>query len=107
MSDSQIFFERAGETGADQVIEALTAQHHFHPFATNHFADAGMDNVDEFAVEKAADILNALARIAARPFKEPNEIGTFRRQCKSDRDHFLSRSRGGGGSRIAHAHLKD
>src|SRR5881392_2120446 len=106
MSNPQIFFERAGETGADQVIETLAPEHHLHPFATNHFADAGMDNVDEFAMQPAADVLNAFARISARLFKEPNEIGTFRRQCKSDRDHLVSASRSGGGGRISHPHLK-
>src|SRR3954471_21430713 len=87
MPDAKLFLERAGEPSADQVFEFLPPEHYFHPFPANHFADAGMDDGDELAVERAPNVLDAFARNHARLLKQPNEIGAFRRQRKSDRDH--------------------
>src|ERR1043166_4700449 len=107
MADAKLWFQRPGESSADQPLKFFPPEHYLHSLPANHLAHAGMNDDDHFTVKTAADGLDAFARIQRWCVKQSNEISALRRQCKGDGDHLLLPSRSGGGKRVTGSILKN
>jgi len=107
VANLKIFFQSPGESGADQKFEAFEAKNDLHPFAALSFSDAGVDHRHQLTVNLSPRALDPFTRNRAAVLDPPNEVGAFRGQSKSDRDHLRLRSRGGGRSKIGDPNLED
>ena len=87
VTDAKIFFERACKPGANQTGKVFPAQQYFQALAAGVTANPRVNDGQIFAVKLPAKSLHAFARILYRVLKPADEIGAFRGQGKSNRNH--------------------
>src|SRR5437899_9812509 len=80
--------KRAGKSSADQKLELLILEKFSHVLPANPLSDAGMKNFNFAIIDVAANCVDAISMDARLIAQTAQEIRTFRRQSKRDRNHL-------------------